>query len=108
MTGYSYVEYNILGSPFVQIKNMSTFYVLHKIAISKRILDVFSSSFCIDSGYPRHKFRVTTRPILKRRFVNFILHCAPLEGTFKIFDGGKKCLSNGPCIPANRMRNLLY
>ena len=59
------------------------------------------------SGYSRHKFRVPTRPILKRKNFNFILHYTPLEGGCKIFYGGKKIFPDGPYMIGNRMRNLL-
>ena len=62
--------------------------------------------FCNLSGYSRHKFRVPTWPILKRKNFNFILRYTPLEGVCKIFYGGKKILPNGPYVPGNRMRYL--
>jgi hypothetical protein len=58
-------------------------------------------------GYSRHKFRVPTRAILKRKNFNFILHYTPLEGSCKTFYGGKKILPDGPYMPGNRIINLL-
>jgi hypothetical protein len=55
-------------------------------------------------GYSKHKFRVHTRAILKRKNFNIILHYTPLEGGSKTFYGGKKIFPDGPGI---RMRNLL-
>ena len=50
------------------------------------------------SGYSRDKFRVPTRPILKRKMFNFILHYTHLDGVCKIFYVGKKIVPHGPYI----------
>ena len=50
------------------------------------------------SGYSRDKFRVPTRPILKRKMFNFILHYTHLDGVCKIFYVGKKIVPRGPYI----------
>ena len=93
-------------------QNMSTFYSMCKIAISEYVLDVFSAPQCRIELIPfalcqathRHKFRVLTRPVLKRKFFNFILHFPMVRIKTCWTYLRQKCTNDTPYRPRARFR----
>ena len=64
----------------------------------------WADSFCIVSGFLRHKFRLPTKGILETKKFGLFLRYTPFEGTWKKIFRQKKYFPNWPYNIGNQIR----